>query len=189
VPKRKPFDFHAALKRLADLIPNGHLAMASGPEMFLAAIEANLKAKAPAQGPGGDEETDLERALQAVMAAGLQDAEHIIRGHLYPGPMDGEVEAQAPAALSQETPEKRKEGASTVLAVLWEWGPGTKHEGARFWGCHGKEKDGRYSEWPKMGLRALGVSMVTVTEGEGLDLIPTPASGEPPETQAPGGAA
>lgn len=60
------------------------------------------------------------------------------------------------------------------LAVLWEWGPGTGHEGARFWGCHfpGDEKDCRYSEWWKWGFRPLGASKVTVTEGKGLDLIP-----------------
>jgi hypothetical protein len=75
----------------------------------------------------------------------------------------------------------------TVLAVLWEWGPGTGHEGARFWGCHDPEKDGRYREWRKMGLKALGASKVTVTEGEGLDLIPPAEPGAPESDGEKGG--
>jgi hypothetical protein len=58
-----------------------------------------------------------------------------------------------------------------VLAILWEWSDGP-HKGARFWGCHNVENDGRIRDWPKMNLRALGAARVEVVEGEGLDLLP-----------------
>jgi hypothetical protein len=31
---------------------------------------------------------------------------------------------------------------ANVLAILWEWSDGP-HKGARFWGCHNVENDGR----------------------------------------------
>ena len=76
--KRKPFNFHEALTRLADLIPNGHLALASGPEVFLGAIEANLKTKrrAPAgtrEAPALEGAADLGRAWNL-----LADAMHVL---------------------------------------------------------------------------------------------------------------
>lgn len=58
-----------------------------------------------------------------------------------------------------------------VLAVLWEWGPETDHAGSRFWGCHSISGDGRIDSWPSIGLIPVGAARVTVTEGEGLDLL------------------
>ena len=58
-----------------------------------------------------------------------------------------------------------------VLAVYWQWEPGTPHAGGRFWGCHNLSADGRARDWPRMGLRAIGAAEVEVTEGEGLDLV------------------
>lgn len=60
--------------------------------------------------------------------------------------------------------------ARPVIAILWEWTEG-KHKGARFWGCHSIENDGRVRDWPSMGLRPLGAARVTVIEGEGLELL------------------
>lgn len=59
-----------------------------------------------------------------------------------------------------------------VVAILWEWTEGA-HKGARFYGCHGVENDGRIRDWPAIGLKPLGAARVTVNEGEGLDLLPT----------------
>jgi hypothetical protein len=59
----------------------------------------------------------------------------------------------------------------TLLAVLWEWTDESPHAGARFWACHSLENDGRLRDWPANGMRPLGAARVTVTEGEGLDLI------------------
>lgn len=61
----------------------------------------------------------------------------------------------------------------TLLAVLWQWAEGSPHAGARFWGCHDLESDGRIRDWPKgpLGLIPLGAAKVTVVEGEGLDLL------------------
>jgi len=61
--------------------------------------------------------------------------------------------------------------ARTVLAVLWEWSDGP-HKGVRFWGCHNVENDGRLRDWPKLNLRALCATSVTVFEGKGLELLP-----------------
>lgn len=63
-----------------------------------------------------------------------------------------------------------------VVAILWEWTDG-RHKGARFYGCHGVENDGRIRDWPAIGLKPLGAAKITVTEGEGLDLLPAIAAG------------
>lgn len=60
--------------------------------------------------------------------------------------------------------------STTLLAVLWIWTDGP-HKGARFWGCHSIENDGRLRDWPSLSLRALGAARVTVVEGEGLELL------------------
>lgn len=57
-----------------------------------------------------------------------------------------------------------------VVAILWEWTDG-KHKGSRFWGCHGVTEDGRVQDWPKIGLRPIGASTVTVIEGDGMELL------------------
>ena len=57
-----------------------------------------------------------------------------------------------------------------VVAILWEWTDG-KYKGSRFWGCHGVDADGRIRDWPKIGLRPIGASKVTVVEGEGMELL------------------
>lgn len=62
-----------------------------------------------------------------------------------------------------------------LLCVYWEWSDGP-HKGARFWGCHSTENDGRLRDWPQQNLRAIGAAKVTVTEGEGLDLLPPAAA-------------
>jgi len=61
--------------------------------------------------------------------------------------------------------------AQELVVVYWEWIEETPHAGARFWGCHAKENDGRIRDWPKIGLRPLAASSVLVREGEGLELI------------------
>lgn len=58
-----------------------------------------------------------------------------------------------------------------VLAVLWEWTDESAHKGARFWGCHDPETDGRVEAWSRIGVRALGAAEVVVEEGQGLDLL------------------
>jgi len=58
----------------------------------------------------------------------------------------------------------------TVLAVQWVWTDGP-HQGAKFWGCHSVEQDGRIRDWPKLGLAPIAASVVDVREGEGLDLL------------------
>jgi hypothetical protein len=58
-----------------------------------------------------------------------------------------------------------------ILVVLWEWGPNTKFAGGRFWAAHNVEIDGRIADWPQEGLIPLGAATVSVTEGEGLDLL------------------
>lgn len=71
--------------------------------------------------------------------------------------------------------------AETLLAVYWEWTEGP-YKGARFWGCHAVENDGRIQDWPSRGMRAIGAAQVTVVEGEGLELLPPAAtSGAPRE--------
>lgn len=65
-----------------------------------------------------------------------------------------------------------------LLCVYWEWVDGP-HKGARFWGCHAVENDGRLRDWPAQGLRAIGASRTTVTEGDGLDLLPDAAAPAP----------
>lgn len=62
-------------------------------------------------------------------------------------------------------------GSSTILVIHWELGPESKHAGARFWGAHSLEVDGRVADWPKEGLIAIGASAVTVVDGEGLELL------------------
>lgn len=57
-----------------------------------------------------------------------------------------------------------------MVAILWEWTDGA-HKGARFYGCHGVENDGRIRDWPKLGLRPLGAVKVSLSEGDGMDLI------------------
>lgn len=63
--------------------------------------------------------------------------------------------------------------SNTLLAVLWAWPPESKHAGARFWGCHAIESDGRLRDWPgpPMNLIPLGAAKVTVVEGAGLELL------------------
>ncbi len=63
-----------------------------------------------------------------------------------------------------------------IIVVLWEWGPESKHAGARFWAAHGIENDGRLRDWPQHHLIARGAAKVTVLEGEGLDLLPEAAA-------------
>lgn len=58
-----------------------------------------------------------------------------------------------------------------VLVVYWEWSAGP-HKGARFWGAHQMENDGRLRDWPKMDLKALGAAKIDVVEGQGLELLP-----------------
>lgn len=60
---------------------------------------------------------------------------------------------------------------TTLLVVLWQWGPNSKHAGARFWAAHGTDVDGRILDWPKEDLIPLGASEVSVTDGEGLHLL------------------
>ena len=60
--------------------------------------------------------------------------------------------------------------AKEVLVIYWEWISGP-HKGAKFWGAHSVDGDGRVSDWPKNGLSALGAAKVLVTEGKGLDLL------------------
>jgi hypothetical protein len=60
------------------------------------------------------------------------------------------------------------------MVILWEWTEETPHHGARFWGCHDVDGDGRITGWPKIGLRPLGAATVDVIEGEGLDLLSGP---------------
>lgn len=57
-----------------------------------------------------------------------------------------------------------------ILVVYWEWSEG-EHKGARFWAAHNTENDGRLRDWPTIGLRPLGAAMVSVAEGQGLDLL------------------
>ena len=66
-----------------------------------------------------------------------------------------------------------------VLAVCWEWIEGHEFAGSRFWGCHDLERDGRLRDWPKHGMRPIGAARVTVTVGEGLDLIPPAVASSP----------
>lgn len=58
-----------------------------------------------------------------------------------------------------------------VLVIYWEWTDDTPHAGARFWGAHSVDRDGRIADWPKIGLRPIGAATVTVTEGVGLELL------------------
>lgn len=61
--------------------------------------------------------------------------------------------------------------SETVLVIYWEWTEGP-HKGARFWGCHSLENDGRIRDWPeKMKLRPIGAATAIVTEGKGLDFV------------------
>lgn len=64
---------------------------------------------------------------------------------------------------------------TTVLAVLWQWTEGP-HKGARFWGCHSIDGDGRIRDWPKLGLQPLAAAKVEVVEGTGLDLLLGPSA-------------
>jgi hypothetical protein len=57
-----------------------------------------------------------------------------------------------------------------IVVILWEWCEG-RHKGARFYGAHSTESDGRVRDWPAIGLRPLGAAKVTVTEGLGLELL------------------
>ncbi len=57
------------------------------------------------------------------------------------------------------------------IVVCWVWGPGSKHAGTRFCAVHGTDIDGRILDWPSIGLIPLGASEVTITQGEGLDLL------------------
>lgn len=45
--KRDDFNYEAACKRIADLIPYGNLALVTGPEAFFGSIEEALKASGP----------------------------------------------------------------------------------------------------------------------------------------------
>ncbi|UDF29810.1 UNVERIFIED_ORG: hypothetical protein LHK14_00360 [Roseateles sp. XES5] len=70
--------------------------------------------------------------------------------------------------------------ATELLVVYWEWTEETKHAGHRFWAAHATENDGRLRDWPQTGLRPLGASKVTVTVGEGLDLLASAAAASAP---------
>jgi len=61
----------------------------------------------------------------------------------------------------------------TLLAVLYQHPKGSKHAGGRFWSLHDAERDARIRDWqrPPLSLIPLGAALVTVTEGEGLDLV------------------
>ncbi len=72
---------------------------------------------------------------------------------------------------------------TAILVVYWEWTEG-KHKGARFWAAHSTECDGRLSDWPNNGLRALGAARVTVVEGDGLDLLPHASAETPSDAQS-----
>jgi hypothetical protein len=61
--------------------------------------------------------------------------------------------------------------STKVIVVHWEWGPKSKHAGARFWAAHGTDLDGRILDWPKADLVPLGAGEVVVTDGVGLDLL------------------
>lgn len=61
--------------------------------------------------------------------------------------------------------------AQEVVVIYWEWTETTPHCGARFWGCHARESDGRIRDWPKLGLRPLAAATVTISEGDGLELV------------------
>lgn len=61
--------------------------------------------------------------------------------------------------------------ATTLLVVHWEWGPKSKHAGARFWAAHSTDIDGRIADWPNEDLIPLGASEVTVSDGHGLHLM------------------
>lgn len=65
---------------------------------------------------------------------------------------------------------------AALLVIYWEWAEGTPHAGARFWGAHSIENDGRIRDWPAIGLRPLGATLVEVNEGEGLELLPPAAA-------------
>jgi hypothetical protein len=64
-------------------------------------------------------------------------------------------------------------GSTQLIAVLWTYPEDSPHAGARFWGCHSTNNDGRLADWPHPPLRliALGAAVVNVVEGEGLELI------------------
>lgn len=64
---------------------------------------------------------------------------------------------------------------SEILAIHWVWTEGP-HKGATFWGCHSITGDGRINDWPALGLKPIGAAKVSVTDGEGLDLLPPPES-------------
>lgn len=68
-----------------------------------------------------------------------------------------------------------------VLAVLWEYTEDHECAGSRFWGCHSVGGDGRTRDWPTQGMRALGAARITVTEGEGLDLLHNVSDAQPPK--------
>jgi hypothetical protein len=82
---------------------------------------------------------------------------------------EGEPPAGPRPPCLPAAPHRPGRGAA-VIAVLWEWADGP-HKGARFWGCHGLENDGRLRDWPAQGLRPLGAARVTVVEGVGFELI------------------
>jgi hypothetical protein len=58
-----------------------------------------------------------------------------------------------------------------VLVVHWEWAPGTKYAGSKFWATHSVDIDGRILNWPRENLIPLGATEATVVDGDGLDLV------------------
>lgn len=61
--------------------------------------------------------------------------------------------------------------STTLLIVHWQWGPETPFAGSSFWAVHNIDVDGRIADWPKEGNIPIGASLVTVTDGEGLELL------------------
>lgn len=60
---------------------------------------------------------------------------------------------------------------TTLLVIYWEWIEGP-HTGARFWAAHHVDgRDGRLNDWPDKGMRPIGAAEVTVSEGEGFELL------------------
>ena len=57
-----------------------------------------------------------------------------------------------------------------LIVILWRWRDGTAHAGGRFWAVHDPEADGRVESWMP-STEPLGAAIVTVHEGEGLELL------------------